>query len=875
MAGSVRSGFTRFLLRKSGCLPSSTTLIFFLSHHRTTNNDMALLTRRLRCFYCGQRSASKRSTNVREWRCEHCEAVNYLDENGEITDPPTTVTDNPAISNDTHQSPFQSAGFDQTGLFCSKCVRNQHLLMKALSSYLPDSDDPTYPIYEQQYPQYRRKMEETYPQVCENCEQKVNDRIRQTGYEAKADHLRRTMERSKMSRAAQKARRRNWRSILVVAGALGYWTSVTGQLVSDLIGTCDLWNNFAGQYWPLGATYLSFANEVVSYFGYSSQDLAGIALIFGALSIWWNPKIHHKVEGLSGRILGLNQYYECQLIVMVTRFAVWAWLKDTSSMEPSLPAAVHAVMILFMTVATIFSQRLVHYDTRPLVLWSNLTPVASPRQQKPVPQSAPMTKQQGASFQSDMFQRFPLEKLSTPRESPKPNARLATPPLEADDTMDWTPSVAKEIRPMFVTSKPEAVSEAVSHKSIFQGALPAAPRPPAWQLRNPIPQKPSTAVPVTNVFQASRAMSQQNPVINEQNTPRTSDAFFAPPKFFAPSDYHATTGLESLFDQTFTIKSPEDDIDENAALHAKVKEIRKNIRKEHAQSALLYSSIRLLLLCLSILAWSIDWMELVPVPHDAVLMGTLIMNLLFTGFGLLASLNQPVIVIQGVIYSLIKFVATIVLALGLSYNFSTTFHQGGNLELCVKSLTALLAIEESLVMFSAMPKSRTQKLKANKKSEALAYPSTQQTAEGQAIPQTQYSSPPPTSPTLSYISNQPTSVYSQTSSFSQSQPYNYGLHQRELRCNHSLDDGSDASELSYEDSDAETTISSYTNKDIRNMNPFNNDDRDYRVPRAGLGSGLQGLSLDDSPVSKRITRSQTTRRFGTEPGPVRSSRRIR
>lgn len=532
-------------------------------------------------------------------------------------------------------------------------------------------------------------------------------------------------------------------------------------------------------------------------------------------------------------------------------------------------------LILTCLQATIFSQRLVHYDTRPLVLWSNLTPVASPRQQKTVPQSVPTTKQQGAPFQQDMFQRFPLEKLSMPRESPKPNVRLATPPLEPDDSMDWTPSVAKEIRPTFVTSKPEAVPEAVSHKSIFQGALPAAPRPPAWQLRNPIDQKPSTAVPVTNVFQTSRTMSQQNPVINEQNTPRRSDPFFAPPKFFAPSDYHATTGLESLFDQTFTIKSPEDDMDENAALQSKVKEIRKNIQKEHAQSALLYASIRLLLPFLSILAWSIDWLKLVPIPHDAVLMGTLTMNILFTGFGLLASLNQPVIVIQRVMYSLIKFVVTIVLALGLSYNFSTTFHQGGNLELCVKSLTGLLAVEESLVFFSAMPKNRVQKQNAKRESEAATQLSTQHTVETQIIPQTQYSSPPPTSPTQSYISTQPASVYSQTSSFSQTQPYNYGLYQRDMRRNHFLDDGSDASEISNGDSDAETTISSYTNKDIRNMNPFNNDDRDYRVPRAGLGSGLQGLSLDDSPVSKRVTRSQTTRRFGMESGPVRSSRRLR
>lgn len=32
------------------------------------------------CFYCGCRSANKRDGEVRQWECEKCEAVNYLDE---------------------------------------------------------------------------------------------------------------------------------------------------------------------------------------------------------------------------------------------------------------------------------------------------------------------------------------------------------------------------------------------------------------------------------------------------------------------------------------------------------------------------------------------------------------------------------------------------------------------------------------------------------------------------------------------------------------------------------------------------------------------------------------------------------------------------
>lgn len=83
MAWSVRSGFTISLAQVRlpvNKFPPQLFYYIFLSHHHLANNEMALLTRRLRCFYCGQRSASKKSTSVREWRCEHCEAMNYLDE---------------------------------------------------------------------------------------------------------------------------------------------------------------------------------------------------------------------------------------------------------------------------------------------------------------------------------------------------------------------------------------------------------------------------------------------------------------------------------------------------------------------------------------------------------------------------------------------------------------------------------------------------------------------------------------------------------------------------------------------------------------------------------------------------------------------------
>lgn len=45
----------------------------------------SLFSKRLTCFYCGQRSARSHRGSVRNFRCEHCEADNFFDEVG--TDP--------------------------------------------------------------------------------------------------------------------------------------------------------------------------------------------------------------------------------------------------------------------------------------------------------------------------------------------------------------------------------------------------------------------------------------------------------------------------------------------------------------------------------------------------------------------------------------------------------------------------------------------------------------------------------------------------------------------------------------------------------------------------------------------------------------------
>lgn len=278
-------------------------------------------------------------------------------QNGEITDPPAAETNPASYGPDALSPPFETVDFQQSNLFCSKCTRNQHLFTSSLASYFPSPDDPMYSAYEREYPQFRRNLEERYPQVCDRCDPLVRDRIRQTGYEAKADHLRRMMDHSRASKASKRARTRNWRSLLVFTGAVGYWGSVAGQLAWDLMSASNTTHQLSDlPSPPLTAVSLISClghtvemRRVPSHCSFDLVPCAGFALVAGCLSLWWNPKLRLKVEGRGGRFVGLGEYYKVQLIVLVVRCVFWAVVKDpsTSGLDPKLPPALHFFMIFF------------------------------------------------------------------------------------------------------------------------------------------------------------------------------------------------------------------------------------------------------------------------------------------------------------------------------------------------------------------------------------------------------------------------------------------------------------------------------------------------------------------------------------------------
>jgi hypothetical protein len=152
-------------------------------------------------------------------------------QNGEIDDVPPEVTE-PPRQFARPLSPNLSQTVDSS-IFCSNCLKNQYILNATLSNYLPSQDDPAYSQFEARLPAYRKELEDRYPQVCAECEPRVRERLQQAGYHAKADHIRRVMERSRARRVADIW---GWRSLVIKSGGILYWTSFATQLLWHAMG---------------------------------------------------------------------------------------------------------------------------------------------------------------------------------------------------------------------------------------------------------------------------------------------------------------------------------------------------------------------------------------------------------------------------------------------------------------------------------------------------------------------------------------------------------------------------------------------------------------------------------------------------------------
>jgi hypothetical protein len=410
---------------------------------------------------------------------------------------------------------MQAPGDD---LFCGECQRNQTLMRNLLAEYLPDEDDPEYEKFEAAYDDYKNELEERYPQVCQDCLPRVQDQIRSAGYAAKADHLRRVMEKSEQRRAKVQTSRQAWTQRVI---SLGKWT----YLLSTFMGIA--WHALAlimapneGD-WADGAFRWDVClSQAVSVFSVDQScvlspsvlRLQQYAVVADLLTLWWNPKLRVKTNSLTGRMSGLKSLWAIRIVVVLLRAgSLYYWKRATIDYDS---LRTFRQSNLFMVVALALSSALTWKTVRIVYLTPSTIQRSMAESLPSAPNSAekaPRSSYRPAHPQPNTFDNMAQAFTSSFQDAsalpPSPtltassyttyNTDATTPFAQrtaflTDDDMDWTPTKRR-----FASQEPQVLSNQWSKQPTPAPQQPSPPqqhslfsRPDPNPFRHKVPPAP-------------------------------------------------------------------------------------------------------------------------------------------------------------------------------------------------------------------------------------------------------------------------------------------------------------------------------------------------------------------------------------------------
>jgi hypothetical protein len=352
---------------------------------------MAFFFRRIHCHFCGARSPHAKGSGISNFQCTSCEALNFLDPQGNIVDTPYTA----AASAERSHKPFDSFTRDPSSdparghqahqVFCNTCIHNQQVYNESLANYLPDEDHPRYREYEAALPKWRKELEARYPQICVACAPRAQLKINRADYYSVTDNLNKTQMKASrrrglspgmVSESRDDGHKMTMRAVLGLLGLI-MWASVVAQVFWHAYGAWDvIFGRKEG-----GVDEDVFAEDKIAFdttlktcfaaayrfhiekschrlFGsYMPRFLlASLCLLWynHGLRAYYNPKVRYD------HITGQKQHFWIQLIVMVIRTGAYLGLSDESrlsEMKWSHIAAVHGATITVMLGGRMLSRR--------------------------------------------------------------------------------------------------------------------------------------------------------------------------------------------------------------------------------------------------------------------------------------------------------------------------------------------------------------------------------------------------------------------------------------------------------------------------------------------------------------------------------------
>lgn len=247
---------------------------------------------------------------------------------------------------------------------------------------------------DRQYIKFKESLEARYPQVCEDCFQGVAERLKQSSYTAKTDHLRRLLDKTKNHTIA---RRRNttWLDVLSFLGQLLWTFGIFAQLVYDSWGCLGFVRHQLAHALsvdaivddlPIGSDadgsnswlfYLAtrlrsaLSNSDVPASAVLECPSAGLArwgLILTAASLWWNPKFKEGIRGYDRHITGFREWYTYQGLLLTARALFW-FISGTATLSRiDAPAAIgaHFFMLCFTVMVVRSARKGIKVDFGPL-----------------------------------------------------------------------------------------------------------------------------------------------------------------------------------------------------------------------------------------------------------------------------------------------------------------------------------------------------------------------------------------------------------------------------------------------------------------------------------------------------------------------------
>ncbi|KAM7220239.1 Ima1 N-terminal domain containing protein [Rhypophila decipiens] len=492
--------------------------------------------RYLTCFYCGRKTSTQYTPGTRHFDCPNCDATNYLDEHGEITDPPV-ATDKEATPAKFARAVSPSFSSPGSSTFCATCLKNQHLLSSVLAQYLPDPEDPDYAERERGYYRFRKHQEKLYPQICADCEPRVRARLEQAAYTAKTDVLRRMLDRSATTRKTVQRSGTYARFNL-----LGGWLRAFSLILQLLWHTTILLSLFSEYFtWLDADSQLPTVKAVKtcqSLLEHLPPPDAIIkwSFIAGILSAWWNPQWVQIVKGFTRHISGVSKWYTFQFMAVFLRGLILK-SSDIFAPDPALlnkQASGHIVILAFTFLFYILGARSIRIDMTPLFATSPKAPTFedAPLESSPSNSQEPFVTADETKSMAELLDEIsrssPLRSASPPSPIegdhfiPRPfgggnrntqrtmvlhrdeddddnmlplnSLHLSRPPapvVQYEQEMDWSPTQSKHRAfNTYGQRQTQGFNQApTDQKGAFWYRVPPAPTTPAQRVFNP-PNKP-------------------------------------------------------------------------------------------------------------------------------------------------------------------------------------------------------------------------------------------------------------------------------------------------------------------------------------------------------------------------------------------------